>query len=109
MQYKIPKDSFSDYASRLQLILAQSDWAVVAQLAADMKICWQERRRIFLCGNGGSAGNAIHLANDFLYGAGISNGIGLRVESLCANQSVITCLGNDIGYENIYGCKGIAN
>ena len=26
--------------------------------------------KILLCGNGGSAGNAIHIANDFIYGAG---------------------------------------
>lgn len=102
MQYKIPKDSFSDYASRLQLILAQSDWAVVAQLAADMKICWQERRRIFLCGNGGSAGNAIHLANDFLYGVAKRTGGGLKVIALSANSAVITCLANDVGYEYIF-------
>ena len=23
---------------------------------------------VFICGNGGSAGNAIHIANDFIYG-----------------------------------------
>ena len=26
------------------------------------------RTQVFFCGNGGSAGNAVHLANDFLYG-----------------------------------------
>ncbi|MGA1040306.1 MAG: SIS domain-containing protein, partial [Ilumatobacteraceae bacterium] len=57
---------------------------------------------IYLCGNGGSAGNAIHLANDFLYGAGINRGIGLRIESLSANAAVLTCLANDIGYEEVY-------
>jgi D-sedoheptulose 7-phosphate isomerase len=37
-----------------------------------------------------------------LYGAGVKNGIGLRIDSLSANPAVITCLANDIGYENIY-------
>jgi D-sedoheptulose 7-phosphate isomerase len=63
---------------------------------------WRTGGTIFICGNGGSAGNAIHLANDFLYGAGKRNGVGLRVEALSANAAVITCLANDIGYENIY-------
>ena len=71
-------------------------------LANEMRLAWQNNKNIYFCGNGGSAGNATHLANDFLYGAGINNGIGLRVESLSANTSIITCLGNDIGYENIY-------
>lgn len=71
-------------------------------LGAVLKTAWEQQKTIYFCGNGGSAGNAVHLANDFLYGAGINNGIGLRVESLSANTSIITCLANDIGYENIY-------
>jgi len=63
---------------------------------------WQSQRTIYLCGNGGSAGNAIHLANDLLYGAGIKNGIGLKVEALSANTAVLTCLANDMGYDQIF-------
>jgi D-sedoheptulose 7-phosphate isomerase len=59
-------------------------------------------KKIAFIGNGGSAANAIHLANDFIYGAGLKNGKGLKVESLSANSAVITCLANDTGYENIY-------
>lgn len=50
--------------------------------------------RIFIYGNGGSAGNAMHLANDFIYGAGLNNGGGMSVETLSANSAVITCLAN---------------
>ena len=63
---------------------------------------WKNRKNIYLCGNGGSAGNAAHIANDLLYGAGISNKCGLNAEALSANQSIITCLANDEGYENIF-------
>ena len=34
---------------------------------------WENNNQVFLFGNGGSAGNAIHLANDFLYGVGKGN------------------------------------
>ena len=57
---------------------------------------------MFLCGNGGSAGNAAHLANDFLYGISKTRGSGLRVTALTANPSVLTCLANDEGYEHIF-------
>ena len=30
------------------------------------------------------------------------NGSGLKVESLSANPAVLTCLANDLGYENVY-------
>lgn len=93
---------FSEYSKRLQAILADSEWTAVKQLAKDIQICWQEDRRVFLCGNGGSAGNAIHLANDFLYGIAKQRGAGLKVLSLSDNPAVITCLANDIGYDHIF-------
>lgn len=64
--------------------------------------CWQEKRQVFFCGNGGSAGNAVHLANDFLYGIAKKTGGGLKVQALSANSAVMTCLANDIGYESIF-------
>ena len=103
MSVVVPKtDFFTDYASRLQASLATANWSGVAQLAADIHECWLNKRQVFFCGNGGSAGNAIHLANDFLYGIAKRSGGGLRVNSLSANPAVITCLANDIGYDRIY-------
>jgi len=93
---------FTDYASRLQASLATAEWCGVVQLAADIHECWLQKRQVFFCGNGGSAGNAIHLANDFLYGIAKRPGGGLRVNALSANSAVITCLANDIGYDQIY-------
>jgi D-sedoheptulose 7-phosphate isomerase len=92
----------NDYSLRLQEVLANSDWSSVNLLAQDMLRCWQERRQVFFCGNGGSAGNAIHLANDFLYGVAKKTGGGLRVHALSANSAVMTCLANDVGYESIF-------
>jgi D-sedoheptulose 7-phosphate isomerase len=63
---------------------------------------WREGRQFFLCGNGGSAANAIHLANDFLYGVSPDESPAMRVLALPANSSVLTCLGNDIGYDAIF-------
>lgn len=96
------KDLIIGYSSRLQEVLAISDWSNVNLLAQDMLHCWQEKRQVFLCGNGGSAGNAIHLANDFLYGIAKKTGGGVRIQALSANSAVITCLANDIGYESIF-------
>ena len=74
-------------------------------LALDLLNAWENKKSIFLCGNGGSGANAIHIANDLLYGSGACGGgtklPGLRVEALTANQGIITCLSNDVGYENV--------
>ena len=96
------QDNFADYSRRLQEVLAKADWSGVHKLAQGMLECWQKGSRVFLCGNGGSAGNAIHLANDFLYGIAKKTGGGLKVMALSANSAVITCLANDVGYEHIF-------
>ena len=44
-------------------------------------------------------------ANDFLYGIGLlmkDYNKWIIDESLVSNQAVMTCLANDIGYENIF-------
>jgi len=93
----------SSYMSRLASVLAVCDSnPMVFEFASDIFNCCKEKKQLFICGNGGSAGNSMHLANDFLYGITKSLGQGLRVNALPSNASVITCLANDVGYENIY-------
>lgn len=90
------------YLDRLHKAVGAIPYETLEHLFEDLSRTWDDGRRIYLCGNGGSAGNAIHLANDFIFGAGKSRGIGLRAEALPANQSVISCLANDIGYQEIF-------
>lgn len=97
-----PSELFSGYADRLQGVLSSVSWEMLEPLAVDLLRCWRQQRQVFLCGNGGSAANAMHLANDFLYGISRGDGPGLRVHALSANSSVLTCLGNDCGYPEIF-------
>ena len=90
------------YAKKLSNVLGSSDWSSVAQLGHEMRECWLMGRQVFFCGNGGSAGNAIHLANDFLYGIAKHTGAGLKAQALSANPAVMTCLANDVGYDYMY-------
>ena len=78
------------------------NWDLVKNLSDDLKSAWKSGKQVFICGNGGSATNANHLANDFLYGISPKDGKGMKVHSLCANIAVNTCLANDTGYENIF-------
>jgi len=93
---------FAGYASRLQAVLASTEWSGVALLAQEMRNCWKNGRHVFFCGNGGSAGNASHLVNDFLYGVAKRTGGGIKALALSANPAVITCLANDVGYDSIF-------
>jgi D-sedoheptulose 7-phosphate isomerase len=96
------RDLIGRYRQAFGAALGLAAMDVVPALGEALHAAWRDGRTIYLCGNGGSAGNANPLANAFLYGAGVTNGAGLKVESLSANPSVLTCLANDIGYENVY-------
>ncbi len=87
------------------MALQTADWSGVGRLAEELHDCWRNGRQVFICGNGGSAGNAMHLANDFLYGISKTRGSGLRVNALPANSSVLTCLANDEGYDEIFSLQ----
>lgn len=91
-----------EYINKLNESLKMPAMQKVENLCDLLLDGWQKNKSIYLCGNGGSAANATHIANDLIYGAGISNGVGLRVEALSSNTAVLTCLANDLGYENIF-------
>jgi D-sedoheptulose 7-phosphate isomerase len=90
------------YLATLHAAIAAHDWADVGHLADTLEACWRDDRQLYLCGNGGSAANALHLANDFLYGVDKPAGRGLRVTALSANPAVVTCLANDVGYAEVF-------
>ena len=99
-------NSSLSYLERLHSCFNKANLAAVEILVNQLHQAWVDGRNVFICGNGGSAANAIHIANDLHYGIGACGSgkqqPGLRIEALSANSSVITCLANDTGYENIY-------
>jgi phosphoheptose isomerase len=96
------EDFFAAYAWRFQAVLASTEWSGVTQLVQEMRKRWKAEWQFFFYGNGGNAGNAIHLGNDFLYGVAKRMGGVMKVLPLSANPAVITCLANDVGYESIF-------
>ena len=100
-------DAFaSNYIKKLSLCFNSQMNNKIYELAESLKEAWQNGKNIFLCGNGGSGGNAIHIANDFIYGTGACGKgekiPGLKVNALSSNPAILTCLANDTGFENIY-------
>ncbi|MBV8638040.1 MAG: SIS domain-containing protein [Candidatus Eremiobacteraeota bacterium] len=67
--------------------------AVVTALRAGKRIYW--------CGNGGSAAEAQHMAAE-LSGRYLRERRGLNSEALSVNTSTLTCVGNDYGYDYIF-------
>jgi D-sedoheptulose 7-phosphate isomerase len=100
-----PEAHFAAYWRRLAAAMVEFDWAPLSRLAEELLDCWRTGRQVFFAGNGGSCGNAIHLANDFIYAVSKQPGSGLRAHALPANPAVLTCLANDEGYERIFSLQ----
>jgi len=58
-------------------------------------------KRVYFCGNGGSAADAQHLAAEFS-GRFYTDRKALPAEALHCNTSYLTAVGNDYGFEEIY-------
>ncbi|WP_027206068.1 D-sedoheptulose-7-phosphate isomerase [Butyrivibrio fibrisolvens] len=57
--------------------------------------------RIILAGNGGSAADAQHFAGEIV-GRFLMERESLPAISLCTDPSVVTCIANDYGYEEVF-------
>ena len=94
--------SIDDYLDRAADVLARVDRGAVLRLAHAIEAAWRASAQVFVCGNGGSAANAEHFVNDLVFGVAPGTGDGVRAHALSANAAVVTCLANDLGYENIF-------
>ena len=104
--YSSSPSNISEFASaylvRLKKSLDLYPLEKIEVLGYALLDCWRMNKQVFIFGNGGSAGNAMHLANDFIYGIAKRFGSGLRVTALPANSSVVTCLANDEGFDAVF-------
>jgi D-sedoheptulose 7-phosphate isomerase len=59
-------------------------------------------RRIFVCGNGGSASTASHFACDMIKGASFNRASRFRIMALTDSLPTITAYSNDVSYECVF-------
>ena len=73
----------------------------VESAATTIVACLKQGGRILTCGNGGSAADALHLAEE-LVGRYSRERRALAGLCLNADPSAITCICNDYGYEHVF-------
>ena len=64
------KELINNYKINLSKTLEKLEIEKVKELCELILSIWKSNNTIYICGNGGSAANAIHIANDMTYGAG---------------------------------------
>ncbi len=90
------------YVNHLAEILLNLDFESIGAVIDLFREARSKGSVIFLCGNGGSAATSAHFANDLGFGASQDGKIPFRAVCLASNSAFLTCLANDIGYENVF-------
>lgn len=87
--------TFKKMASDRELI------STVMRIADELVQIYNKNGCLFLCGNGGSAADAQHIAAEFV-SRFYKERPGLNAEALSTNSSIVTAIGNDYRYERIF-------
>jgi D-sedoheptulose 7-phosphate isomerase len=89
------------YLEYLSTVLRTIDVREIGQFIGTLLDARERGARIYFIGNGGSAATASHFANDIAIGTNAYDKP-FRAISLTDNQAIITAIGNDFGYEDIF-------
>jgi len=102
MKNDVIRREISDSISVKQRIL--EDLALIRlidEVAAECIAAYQRGNRVLLAGNGGSAADAQHIAAEFVSRYAFDRP-GLAAIALTTDTSILTAIGNDYGYEQIF-------
>ena len=73
----------------------------IASAAEQITKALKQNQTLYICGNGGSAADAQHIAGEFV-GRFQCERRGLPAVALTTDTSAITSISNDYGYENVF-------
>lgn len=73
----------------------------IMKIAGDIIELQKRHSSVFLCGNGGSAADAQHIATEFI-SRFYKERPAMNAEALTVNTSTLTAVGNDYSYERIF-------
>ena len=92
---------YLDTTASVLAAVAKEHGATLAAVAALLANRLRDGHTLFTCGNGGSAADAQHIACE-LAGKFYLHRPGLPAVSLTVNTSVLTAIGNDFSYDEVF-------
>jgi D-sedoheptulose 7-phosphate isomerase len=96
------------YKQELAKTIETIDLAKVNQVIELFREARDAGRRIFVCGNGGSASTASHFACDIVKGASYQRDRRFRIMALTDQLPTLTAYANDVGYDCVF-CEQLKN
>jgi len=94
------RNNLADHRSVMDMVREHSA-SKIAEIGGLMAEVLRNNGTIFWCGNGGSAADSQHLAAE-LVGRFKGDRRALCSVALSTDSSILTCIANDYGYENIF-------
>ena len=79
--------------------ISAEDFAAVTDI---LKRVYKDGKKVFIAGNGGSAATANHFVCDYGKNAAPAGMARPKIISLCDNIEVLTALGNDISFDEVF-------
>ncbi len=95
-------DYLKNYKQACLEVLDKIPETEIARLIQVLATARDQGKQVFLCGNGGSAATASHLATDLGKGASLGRDKRFRVLALTDNVPWITAMANDTDYSMIF-------
>lgn len=96
------KDSIKAYMAREIEVINKLSIEEINEVMNVLENARKTGKRIFICGNGGSAATASHFCCDFNKGVGENQSDKYNFECLSDNVPTMMAVANDIGYEEIF-------
>lgn len=96
--------NFNNYIEYLEKAIASVEHTQVETFIELLYGAYKNKKMVFVIGNGGSAANASHLAQDLAKGtrSRLEQEKRIKALSLTDNLPFVTALGNDDGYDTIF-------
>lgn len=97
-----PETATRDYLSQLKKLVEAVDTAEIVRVAEELKDVCVNGGTVFVCGNGGSASTASHMACDVSKNVTTADHHRLRVVSLTDNLAHFSAIANDLDYGQVF-------
>jgi D-sedoheptulose 7-phosphate isomerase len=98
----LPNAFLEKYKANVLQVIQCLDLEKIGQVIDVLAEAREKGRRIFVCGNGGSASTASHFACDMVKGASFNRAKRFRIMALTDSVPTLTAYSNDVSYECVF-------
>ena len=94
------RNEFQDHISTLQQTVDECE-TYIHEIVEILISCFERGNKVLLCGNGGSAADAQHVAAEFINRFRFDRPA-LPAIALTTDSSILTCIGNDSSFDFVF-------